>query len=321
MNHVDLFSGIGGFALAAEWTGFKTVVFCEKDEFCQKVLQKHWPEVPIIPEIRDFDGTKWRGTTLLTGGFPCQPFSLAGKRKGKDDDRYLWPEMFRVIKEAKPRWILAENVAGILKVALDTVLADLESEGYSAGAVVIPAASVNAPHRRDRVWIIAYNEGGRIQGGSISIRSRQSKKTTCDIDWSNKDAPHSLNNGMRGGDHGDSKRGKCTLQTEGSTSHTPHTQCSRLEKSQTSKFEKLLSDAQRRSWQIPWIEVATRFCRVDDGVPNRVDRLKSLGNAIVPQVAEVIMSGIKMIEENNAKQQSTRKVHRRIYGGKEEGVK
>lgn len=113
MTHIDLFSGIGGFSLAAQWAGFKTIVFCEKDEFCQKVLKKHWPEVPLIPEIRDFDGTKWRGATLLTGGFPCQPFSSAGRKRGKKDDRYLWPEMLRIISEARPTWIIAENVINI----------------------------------------------------------------------------------------------------------------------------------------------------------------------------------------------------------------
>jgi len=155
LTHIDLFSGIGGFTLATEWAGFKTIVFCEKEKFCQKVLKKHWPEIPIIEEIRDFNGTKYRGATLLTGGFPCQPFSVAGQRRGKKDDRYLWPEMLKVIDEAKPRWILAENVPGIFRMALDTVLADLESKGYATGTFIIPACGLNAPHRRNRIWIIA----------------------------------------------------------------------------------------------------------------------------------------------------------------------
>ena len=160
-THIDLFTGIGGFTLAAEWAGFRPIVFCEKDEYCQKILKRHWPNVPIVPDIKDFDGRGWRGATLLTGGFPCQPFSVAGKRRGKDDDRYLWHEMFRVISEARPRWVVAENVTGIIGLALDDCLSDLESAGYSTETFIIPACAVGAPHRRDRVWIIAHNDSQR----------------------------------------------------------------------------------------------------------------------------------------------------------------
>ena len=155
-THIDLFSGIGGFALASNFAGYDTRVFCEQDDYCTGVLNRHWPSVPVIRDIREFDGSKWRGADLLTGGFPCQPFSQAGKQGGTSDDRHLWPEMFRIIKEARPRWILAENVAGIIKMALDDVLSQLEGEGYTTGAIVIPACSLNAPHRRDRVWIMAH---------------------------------------------------------------------------------------------------------------------------------------------------------------------
>jgi len=156
-THLDLFSGIGGFSIAAGWAGYSTRVFCEQDDYCTKVLNRHWPDVPVIPDIRDFDGSKWRGAGLLTGGFPCQPFSVAGKQGGDSDDRHLWPELFRVIREARPDFVLVENVAGLIKMALDDVLSQLEGEGYSTGAVVLPACAVNAPHRRDRVWILAKN--------------------------------------------------------------------------------------------------------------------------------------------------------------------
>lgn len=154
-DHVDLFSGIGGFGLGLERSGFKTVVFCEQDKFCHKVLNKNFPGVPIEPDIKTFDGTKYAGAFILTGGFPCQPFSCAGKRKGKEDDRALWPEMFRVIQEVRPRWIIGENVAGFIGMGLDSCISDLEREGYTVQAFTIPACSVNAPHRRDRVWIVA----------------------------------------------------------------------------------------------------------------------------------------------------------------------
>ena len=154
-THIDLFSGIGGFALAANAAGYDTQVFCEQDDYCTRVLNRHWPGVPVIRDIREFDGTQWRGAGLLTGGFPCQPFSQAGEQRGEEDDRHLWPEMFRIIKEARPRGVRGENVAVIIKMALDDVLSQLEGEGYTTGAVVLPACALNAPHRRDRVWLVA----------------------------------------------------------------------------------------------------------------------------------------------------------------------
>jgi len=163
-THIDLFSGIGGFSLAAEEAGWQTTVFCENEPYCQKVLQQHWPEVPIVENIQEFDGNRHKGVSLCTGGFPCQGFSLAGEGRGCADDRYLWPEMFRVIKESSPRFVVAENVVGIISVALDTVLSDLESEGYSTGTVVLPACAVNAPHRRDRVWVLANTSKTGLQG-------------------------------------------------------------------------------------------------------------------------------------------------------------
>jgi DNA (cytosine-5)-methyltransferase 1 len=154
-THLDLFSGIGGFALAAEWAGFKTIGFCEIDKFCQGVLKRHWPEVPIHENIKELRGGAYAGCTLLTGGFPCQPFSSAGKRRGKNDDRHLWPEMFRIIQEAKPSWVIGENVAGLINMELEQAIIDLEGNGYEVQPIVIPACAIGAVHRRDRVWIIA----------------------------------------------------------------------------------------------------------------------------------------------------------------------
>ena len=165
-THIDLFSGIGGFALAANAAGFRTRVFCEQDDYCAKVLRRHWPNVPIIPDVKEFDGARWKGADLLTGGFPCTPFSNSGLKLGKEDiDRYLWPEMFRVVKEARPRWVIAENVTPLVRLALDEVLSDLGSEGYSCGTVVLPACAVNASHRRPRCWVLAHANSERGCGG------------------------------------------------------------------------------------------------------------------------------------------------------------
>ena len=164
LTHLSLFSGIGGLDLAAEWAGFKTVSQCEWADYPTKVLEKHWPDVPRWRDIRTLTGdsfyerTGLRTVDVISGGFPCQPFSVAGKRRGKEDDRFLWPEMVRVIKELRPTWVVGENVAGIVNMALDDVLSDLETEGYQTRAFLIPAAAVGARHRRYRVAIVGYSE-------------------------------------------------------------------------------------------------------------------------------------------------------------------
>jgi len=169
MKHLDLFSGIGGFALAARWAGIETVAFCEIEDFPRKVLEKNFPGVPIHRDIRDLDGREYAGIDLITGGYPCQPFSVAGKRKGQEDDRHLWPEMRRVITQARPTWVVCENVTGHITLGLDQVLTELETEGYSARAFVVPACAIGANHRRDRVWIIAHATGDRQQGNERGV--------------------------------------------------------------------------------------------------------------------------------------------------------
>ena len=245
MKHLDLFSGIGGFALAAQWAGFETVAFCEIEDFPRKVLAKNFPGVPIHRDIRDLDGSEYAGIELITGGYPCQPFSTAGKRRGADDPRHLWPEMFRVIRQARPTWVVCENVEGHITNGLDSVCDDMENEGYQVQPLVIPACAVESPHIRNRIWIIANatgNGGERIMAGG----------------------------------------GQAPCQTAG--------------KWEQQNGESLQADARsaKAGWRNGW-GAAARVCRVDDGLPNRMDRNKALGNAIVPQVAYEILRCIAAV--------------------------
>lgn len=175
-----LFSGIGGFALAADWMGWETLMHCEWDPFCQNVLKHHWPNSKIYGDITKTDFTIWRGRIdLLTGGFPCQPFSTAGQRKGTADNRYLWPQMLRAIREIAPRYILGENVSGIYTwnngLVFETVCADLEAEGYEVVPICIPACATGAPHRRDRWWFVAH--ANQQHGQKSEIRPRRNQPT------------------------------------------------------------------------------------------------------------------------------------------------
>ena len=162
MNHIGLFEGIGGFSLAARWMGWETIAWCEWNPFCQKVLNYHFPKAKQHGDITTTDFTIYRGQCdILTGGFPCQPYSVAGKRLGKEDERHPWPHMLRAIREIKPYWVVGENVSGLINwnggMVFDEVQTDLENEGYEVIPFVLPACGVDAPHKRDRVWFIAYS--------------------------------------------------------------------------------------------------------------------------------------------------------------------
>ena len=188
MLHISLFSGIGGFDLAAEWMGWKNIVSCEINDFGNKVLGYYWPDAYhhrdihtlnyqlINDELTKRYGQEWRSDDIvLTGGFPCQPYSVAGKRLGKEDDRHLWPEMLRVISEVKPTYVVGENVSGLLSwnggLVFDEVRADLEAQGYEVAVFVLPAAGVNAPHKRERIWFVAYTNGKRHEECNIATKS------------------------------------------------------------------------------------------------------------------------------------------------------
>lgn len=169
MTHGSLFSGIGGFDLAAEWAGWTNMFHCEKEPFCQRILNYYWPAAELIPNITNYDFTKYANRiSILTGGFPCQPFSLAGQeRKGSEDNRYLWPEMLRAIKEIHPRWIVGENVYGLISwnrgLVFEQVQLDLEVAGYTVQPYILPACGKDAPHKRDRVWFVAHSSSKRLQ--------------------------------------------------------------------------------------------------------------------------------------------------------------
>lgn len=270
MKHLDLFSGIGGFALAARWMGWETIQFCEIDNFCQKVLKKHWPNVPIHGDIKTFNGESLRGTVdILTGGFPCQPFSSAGKQRGAEDDRFLWYEMFRVAKELEVPIIVGENVTGIINLALDEILASLENEAYETETFIIPACGLGAPHKRDRVWIVAYSKSFG--------NNRRPKKVFEKNGGQNREcyAKHIKHGGFR---------------------ITTDTRIKGLPKGRIQSWdEKEFSKSNDSTREFNWDSFPTQspICRRNDGLPNRVDRIKSLGNAIVPQVAFEIFKAIE----------------------------
>ena len=174
MSHVDLCSGIGGFALGFEWAGLsRPVLFCDIEPWSRKVLSKHWPDVPIAHDVKELANDPDRfiprtdpRKTILSSGYPCQPFSVVGKQRGTEDDRHLWPFISQIIAHKRPAFCVLENVYGHLALGLDEVLADLEAQDYAARAFIVPACAVNAPHRRDRIWIIARNVGNSEHDGS-----------------------------------------------------------------------------------------------------------------------------------------------------------
>jgi DNA (cytosine-5)-methyltransferase 1 len=301
MRHLDLFTGIGGFSLAASWVwgeDHEIVSFCEIEPYCQKVLEKHWPDVPCHDDIKTLKGDSFGTIDLITGGFPCQPFSTAGKQGGSSDDRYLWPEMFRVVQEAKPAWIIGENVAGLINmVEFEQCFLDLESEGYEVQAFIIPACAKDAKHRRDRIWIVANNDGKccrtsrprKIQENSTTKTSPTGKqsRTMADNDSLRMERPRAKH--QTAGIVGKGEDVADTKDTNGRRTDGPDYR--RRGDKKTGRCSKSGGGVQH--W-LPEPPVG----RVANGVPSRVDRLKGLGNAIVPQVVVPIMQAIKSIEDN-----------------------
>ena len=353
MKHLDLFSGIGGFALATEmvWENVEHV-FCDIEPFAQAILKKHWPNAPIYGDIRTLTANprcehgesrsckehceessertssaskieRYRNADLLTGGFPCQPFSQAGRRLGTADDRHLWPEMLRVIREFHPRWIIGENVGGFVTwsdgLVLEQVHTDLEGEGYEVQAFIIPAVSLNAPHRRDRVWIVAHSASERSRGKERNFREEECGQERDEIlgtkgaDRRDASDTESGRRSIRVGEHERAPSGEidtsCDTDKIGNAPDTNGTRQQRNGQGRLdSQRQRGLRSGERGieggDWSLNWTEVAARLCTLDDGLPNGLARprgwrnaaLKGAGNAIVPQVAAEIMRAIKLCE-------------------------
>lgn len=268
MNVLSLFSGIGGLDLAAEWAGMQTVAFCERDKFCQRVLAKHWPSVLCFDDVTTLNGSDINEPVdIISAGYPCQPFSVAGRRKGKDDERYLWPECSRIIDQLRPSWFVGENVAGHITNGLDAVCDDLESKNYAVQTYVFPASAVGAHHKRDRCFVVANAKcTASIKRPESSVQRR----------WSDKAEQARV--GGSGNDATNSNIERCE-------------KLNITAKSETERFNTWRTDASGRMWA-----VEPDVGRVANGVRGRMDRLKSLGNAVVPQQAYPIFKAIMDIE-------------------------
>lgn len=268
MNGLSLFSGIGGLDLAFNYAGGNILAFCEIDSFCQKVLHKHWPDVPIFPDIHNVSKEMIRNAgisqavDIIYGGFPCQPFSVAGKqKKGKEDNRYLWPEFSRLVADFKPRWVVAENVPGILRIAADTVCSDLERQGYKVGIWNYEAAAVGAKHRRERVFFVAHT--GR------SLLQRRVKQ------------------------------GALRNEAQERTAYNPEQPgCSPAQDNKQCPLRFSQSEFCRgfNGFSTGLDKIISPFA---SGVRNRTNRLKALGNAVVPQQVFPIFKAIIEIDKEN----------------------
>lgn len=331
----SLFDGISGFPLAASWAGIETKWISEIDPYCLKVSKKNFPNAVQYGDIKEIGiGRKWQpeAVDIICGGFPCQPFSVAGQQKGKDDNRYLWPEMLRVITEVRPRWVIGENVPGIIGLALKEVLVSLENEGYKTEVFIIPACAVNAPHKRDRVWIVAHTDSPgckeRYPAGIAAIPGFCTRNAIAAV-YPNA---YKFNGNVSGYDSGELQQQKeteifanksttnasCkyigiskqpqkrrkedknpyTLRENKNAPNTMRKQNERINKG------RLQRESAGGNWEKEWLDVAAELCRVDDGVSKKLDRdkskrLKALGNAIVPQIAYEIFKAIVETEYEN----------------------
>ncbi len=353
---LDLFSGIGGFSLGLHSTGiFDTIKFVEFDEFCQKVLKKNYPNVPIEGDIKNVKGKEFEAD-IVVGGFPCQPFSVAGKQKGRDDNRYLWPEMFRLIKEIKPEFVIGENVQGLVNLQNGMVLRqvqdDLEGEGFEVQCFLIPASGIGAWHQRFRVWIVAHSKhNGYLAAESRcnEKKNRDEKKNGEDINTSRKSIGTSANGetnkgyersngygndedvsntesigtrGCRDTDKEEGREGSISTQSDGTHANVSYTigqlsdGCSsttrdseaeliRLECNEGWHGNQVRSEVERCSEQSKstnqtWWQIESDLCGVPNGISRELDkdrasRIKSLGNAIVPQMARIFGLAIKKV--------------------------
>ena len=291
MTHGSLFSGIGGFELAARWCGFTNVFSCEIEPFNRRVLHHHFPESEMHDDIKEMDATQYHGRVdIISGGFPCQPYSVAGKRLGKEDERHLWPEMLRIIREVAPTYVVGENVRGLVNwsegMVFEEVCADLEAEGYEVQPFILPAAGVGAPHRRDRVWFDAYSNNQRTGAGFGQVQSANGEVPQRHDDAKPRDASggvvaYASNKGLQ--------RRKEDRDIGGRRKERDQQPAGRI----------------CASWQK--FPTQPPVCGGDDGLPRELDgitfskwrneSIKAYGNAIVPQVAYQIFETIKQMEQ------------------------
>jgi DNA (cytosine-5)-methyltransferase 1 len=284
-KHIGLFEGIGGFSLAARWAGWKTVAWCEWNDFGQRVLRYHFPEAEGFGDITKTDFTKYADKIdILTGGFPCQPYSLAGKRKGKEDERHLWPEMLRAIREIRPTYVVGENVFGLINwnggLVFEEVQTDLEAEGYEVWAFVLPACAVNAPHRRDRVWFVAKNVTNPDSYGCI--------RSYCEYEVNASQRGINALNDIE----------QNVMYTDSTSQQGKHICQTRERKFNGPDSGNGINNFENFPTQSP-------ICGRDDGLPSELDgitfpkwrneSIKAYGNAIVPQVAYEIFKAINQL--------------------------
>jgi len=334
VRHVDLCSGIGGFALGFEWAGLSTpVMFCDIEEWCRNILKKHWTNVPIKSDVKELANDPERlvpDCDILTAGYPCQPFSQAGNRKGKEDPRHIWPHIRKIVASKRPSWVVFENVYGHISLGLDAVLLDLETEGYATRTFIVPASGIGAPHKRDRVWIVGYTEHngpsttalqgehGENERGSQKGQEAPQQFTGTGESRICEDVGNAKDNGWDGrptpaGREGsENQPNESRLEVRGESSR-PSTDVAdtnnqrpqgRLSGGQDTQWQGVVghtgcSSATHRQPKQNWWTTEPNVGRVANGIPKRVDRLKGLGNAIVPQIAQQIAESIKVVE--NAK--------------------
>ena len=328
---LDLFSGIGGFSLGLESTGFfETVAFCEKDDFCRQVLKKNWPNISIYNDVRSLHDTKIQAD-VVTGGFPCQSFSQAGLQKGRGDDRWLWNEMFDVIKRVKPRWVIGENVQGIINIENGMVLRqvqdDLEGEGFKVQCFVIPASGIGAWHQRKRVWILASNSnnnGSHRSKGNETFESSDKQEDRLFI-RDDKNVPNTKSRRYRGrSSQGcenkewsflsrEQERREMGSEVEGRSTNLSNSEVQGLQRfsdvsssfsseGETTNFRGEDCDREKTNGaRETWWQTQSRVCGVPNGVSYGVDkdrakRIKALGNSIVPQIVRQIGLAIKEAE-------------------------
>lgn len=296
MKALSLFSGIGGIDLAAEWAGIETVAMCEREPFCQKVLKKHWPHVPIYDDVCTL--TKERleadgiGTIdLIHGGYPCQPFSIAGKREGANDDRHLWPEVFRLLQEIRPNWFVGENVAGHVTMGLDDVLSDLENISYTSQPFIIPAAAIGAPQRRERVFIVAHSNDRQCEFENKEVQAGRTPAQHGSEDVANTYCE---------------RREELDITTSSNElgQHTRRTFKARSTRELESILDRMLDGVSSRldghkwpagmgqeqyTWEPPRV-VAYKG-------ENRNNRIAALGNAVNPYQIYPILAAIKQIDD------------------------